>query len=961
MIPLGWSARVSMVVLSMVASNGVRGLAAERVGRDRPSSGANLLAADGGFEKPFVPSGNDAFSGAWRRFPINGITQSRMTESNGRRRSGKAAQRITVSRLMNGSPRLSIPIPGGLQAGIDYDVRAWVQSEKRQGRVRLSVHDAKHWFPKNVEVVEREVGLEWRPVSLRFRARNDVAEAFVGISLDEENTVWVDDVSCRVGLRESVSFDDGSLVRQWTDATGTHGIVARLEAVDDASVTLRKPGGRLRTVALDQLSETDRAFVERVPDDRRRELWRRSVTPPEHPLAHGSFEVGRAGWHANGVVFDAVLDETAPHGSRVAKVSWNGNPAATLQSGGFALVPDREYTLSFLVRSADEPLPVTVGIAAAPDRDIAGKQVTASKAWGRHAVTFKPPPVPDGVCFVVVTPPPSAAIWLDAVEVSQGTDGGRYNPPAAVEAGLRIAVEGLGGAAVVAPGDRVRAVLTLVNHSSDAVSMRLERRVCDLWDRWLPGTVDAWPQEIPPGTTEVPLTVWERADMTGAFRVEVEAVVDPEASRSLAAPSGLYAEALLSVLPPPSGPSPLGTTLDYNVSGSRLHRRAGYGWTKTWWLDWGRAQPAADAVFAFTPQQDARVDDWRQSGLATLGILSQAPAWAQVFKPDWGWANPREPAAQSAYAAAAVRHFGDRVPVWELQNEPNQEIQAPKGESRAVAYAREAAALAEGAWSADAHKKLLLGSLTVRDEFGPFFDEIFAAQPLLKARDEGTGRPRLYGVSFHFYTFDPAIIRRSVADIREMLARQGLEHLAIWDTEWTPVGGLRTMKRAQLRGPTDHAVPPRLAAALAFCGFVARFGEGVETAVLYDTYNTGDMRAAGHKMVLDLDGSLTPIAAAVSALARHLPVVVRREVLGSDRIWAYRFHGEDGRTVTCAWTDDRVPDRETLPLTIDGGGTVLDMMGNEIGRVGPGEAIAVGVDPVMVVTSPASRSDSDRR
>lgn len=922
--------------------------------------GVNLLAADGGFEKPFVASGNDAFPGAWRRFPIDGITQSRMNESRGRRRSGQAAQRITVSRLMNGAPRLSIPIPGGLHAGTDYEVQAWVLSEKRQGRGRLTVHDGKPWFPKNLEMVEREVGQQWRPISLRFRARQDVPESFVGISLDEENTIWVDDVSFRVGGRDAASSPaDGSVVRTWTDASGAHEIAARLEAVGESAVTLRKPGGRLKSVALDQLSEADRVFVERIPESGRQDLWRRHLATPKRPLAHGSFEAGRTGWHASGVVFEAVADKSAPHGDRTAKVSWNGNRAATLQSLGFALVPDREYTLSFAVRSADEQLPVTVGIAAAADREIVTKQVTATRAWGRHSVTFTPPPVPDGTYFVVVTPPPTAAVWLDAVEVAEGTGDARYTPPVAIEAGLRIAVEGLGSAAIVAPGDRVRAVLTLVNHSADTVSVRLERRVCDLWDRWLPGTVDSWLQEFPPGTTDVPFTVWDRADATGAFRVEVEAVHERSPPAALDTGTELYAESLLSVLPTAVGASSLGTTLDYNLGGARVHRRAGYGWTKTWWLDWGRAQPAADAAFAFTPQQDARVDDWAQSGFATLGILSQAPAWAQVFQPDWGWANPRDAAAQSAYAAAAVRHFGDRVPVWELQNEPNQEVQAAKGESRAVAYAREAAALAAGAWSADPRKKLLLGSLTVRDEFGPFFDEIFAAQPALKARDAESNAPRLYGVSFHFYTADPAVIRRSVADIRGMLARQGLERLAIWDTEWAPMTRIRTLKRALRRGPTDHAVAPRLAASLAFQGFVARLGEGVETAVLYDTYNTGDMRGVGHKMLLELDGSLSPVAAAVSTLARHLTGITRREALEADRIWAYRFHRDDGCTVTCAWTDDRVPEHETRPLVIEAGGTVHDMMGNSIGDVAAGAALAVGADPVLVVSPAAKRSDGD--
>lgn len=105
----------------------------------------------------------------------------------------------------------------------------------------------------------------------------------------------------------------------------------------------------------------------------------------------------------------------------------------------------------------------------------------------------------------------------------------------------------------------------------------------------------------------------------------------------------------------------------------------------------------------------------------------------------------------------------------------------------------------------------------------------------------------------------------------------------------------------------------------------------------------------------DLDGSLAPIAAAVSALARHLTGITRREALETDRIWAYRFHRDDGRMVTYAWTDDRVPEHETLPLVIEAGGTVHDMMGNRIGDVAAGASLSVGADPVLAVSPSGAR------
>ncbi len=913
-------------------------------------AGTNLLGADGDFEQPIHHEGEESFSGRWRRFPIDGITRSHMRVVRSHKRGGRNSQQIAVTRLMNGAPRLSIPIPGGITAGTDYEATAWVLSEKREARVKLLVHNGHHWFPSTHVAIDREIGKQWRPVVLRFRADKDDPQALLGISVDEENTIWVDDVSFCVGLSQPITARPmAGGIREWTDSTGSHRTVGRVEAIEGQSIILRKASGTTARVPFDRLSIEDRGLLDSLSAEHRSELYRRHVSG-EHNLIHNSsFELPGSGWHADGVQTERISDAAVPHGSHCVVVKWNGIPDGSLQSVGFEMPWKSPHTLSFSVRGSAAGLPVTASICSAPNTVVATIQVSTAAAWSRHELSFSAPPTPDGVFFISIVPPPSGSIALDAIQLEAGTAARRFEPAAVIEAGLRITQERTSEAAVFAPGDRVRAVLSLFNNGK-ACFLRLQRRVCDLWGRPQPGTVVDWLEKVPPGPSEIPIVAWADAAATGAFRGECDVMMPAAALQDAEPARQFYAEALFAVLPPVTGTSSLGTTLDYNISGSRLYRRAGYGWTKTWWLDWERAQPSSDTAFAFTAQQDQRIDDWTAAGLTPLGILGHAPRWAQVFEPKWGWANPRDPSGQERYAADAVLHFASRVPLWELQNEPNQEVQAVKGETRAQAYAREAMALARGAWAADPTIKLLLGSLTVRDEFGAFFDEIFRSQPGLKERRPDGGMPHLYGVSFHFYTADPAPIRRTVADIRATLQRHNLESLRIWDTEWAPTGTIRSLKRAELRGPTRWSVSPRRAAALAFEGFVSRLGEGVEAAILYDTYNTGDMGDATFRMMLDLDGNLTTIAATVAALAHNLTGIVDHEALSVENAWVYRFHCVDGRTVVCGWSDDRIAQGATVPLTAPEDGSILDMMGNITGGIKAGEAVQLGTDPIMIVS-----------
>jgi len=929
----------------------------------------NLIAADGGFEGRFVERGQDAFCGTWGRFPIDGITKSRMTASRREVHSGKAAQMITVTRLMNGNPRLSIPIPGGIKAGQWYEAAVWLKSRDRDARAVVCVHDLKHWFPNTHAQLDAEVGQVWRRVALRFRAEKDDPTACMGVYLSEENTLWVDDAEFRV-----LEGDGGDPLpprqelRRWTDTTGKKEVSGRLVAVSEETIRIAKENGRFATVQRNRLAPDDRDFVGGV--DLAALAEERLATPPRggNLLRHGSFETGLAGWHAADAKVTSESLPGAPHGLRVAVVDYNGIANSRLESLGIRLAWGRPHVLSFAVRGATN-VPVQAAVMAGRATLHTQSFTAPADRWERCSLVFTPPPVPDGIYFVSIVPPSSGRIMLDAVQVEEAGAASAFSPALPVEA--ELVLDGERKPLFYRPDEKVTGTLSLFNATDQTRRLLLRRRICDAWDRVVPSSSKTWELSVPPGHKLAKLTVLDRATLTGAFRVECAAVASADEMPLGAASLDLetseqdvsgqagepYAEALFSVLPPYSRKTqaPLGVTLDFNIGGEVGYRAAGFGWNKTWWLDWERAQPRADSRLVFSPQQDQRVAAWQAVGLKTLGILQFAPPWAQSFRPPYGWSNPQDFAKQTAYAAEAVRHYGSRVAVWELQNEPNQEVQAAKGESRAVAYAKEASALATGAWQADPHAKLLLGSLTIRDEFGPFFDEILSSQPSLKEIDPQTGRPRLHGVSFHFYTADPAIIRRSVVDIRNALVKHRLEGLRIWDTEWAPIDNCQSMKRAELRGPTRHAPSSRRAAALVVQGFVARLGEGVDVSILYDTYNTGDMSAASNKAMLDLDGSFRPVAAAVAALSQMLRGATGCEPITIQDAWGYRVSRSDQPPVTVLWTDDRLPPNGTVEYQAPHAATLVDMMGNKVGEAKAGAVVAVGADPLYLVDESADR------
>ena len=650
-------------------------------------------------------------------------------------------------------------------------------------------------------------------------------------------------------------------------------------------------------------------------------------------IRNGSFETGLSGW-VGGSVNAAITTGTGlPHGGKCLNFSWYGNTGNRLQSLGLSLPWGYTYTLSFYAKCGTTGQSMPVAIASA-NNTLLSSTFALTTSWARYSFTFVLPPVPDETVYLSFDPPNTSNVYLDAVQLEAGASATAFAPRATVESQLDIDASN----GIYTPGGTVSGTLTLYNNAGTLQNVALRRRVRDLWGNARASDV-TWTQPVPAsgGTTAtftLPVGI-----QTGAFRIECDVASDTTPP---------YAEALYTVAPTVPASTPYGTTLDYNVPSASVYHQGGAGWTKTWAaVDWGTVQTGSAASFSYP--WDSSMNTWSAAGLNVLGVLSNAPSWARAFPVGWGWSNPADFNQMTTYATNVVAHYNSQVPVWELENEPNQSEQYA---DRAGAYAVEAVALMNGALAANPNAKLLLGSITIRDDPAQWLQAVLTAQPALMSINPSTGRPKIYGVSYHFYTADPGIVHRIASTLSGTLATNGLSSLKIWDTEWTPCLNYQSMKRDEIRGVTQWGPSAFRGAAMILQGHVARLGEGEDGSVLYDTYNPGDMANADHKMWMELDRHYRPTFAVQAVLANLIPNPTSPEILTVTNTngvagWAYRFTRADNAKVTVLWASDlgSGPISYTLPQDA----VVYDMMGNLKGGFSAGQSVSTDIDPIYIV------------
>ncbi len=638
----------------------------------------------------------------------------------------------------------------------------------------------------------------------------------------------------------------------------------------------------------------DASFRELTPEER----------PPEKPgnrVRNGSFEVGLDNWVSYWCDTKIVADAQAPDGGKVLELP-GGAPGRELASAAIFAPWGRPCTLALSLR-ADEAVKVKVLLRHGTEA-FGEQEVAVGRQWQRFTLTAAVPPLPDGFFHIALQPGP-ARIFVDAVQLTSGERAPAFTPAAPVEAGLVI------DQAIGTTGEAVTATLRLYNATPETQALDLTLRVIDAGRQEC--LTQALPVKAAPGLTELPLNLAPHA-RTGSFRAEITARTNP------AVPLAERAFARLPALPAdPASRAPLGAQIDYG--GLSFMPRAGSTWTKTWRLSWDSME-SATSEWHFP--LDAEVAQWRAAGLAVMAVLSDPPR-ARQDRPanalNWGWYPPRDFGAETEYARRAAAHYAGQVAVWELQNEPDQALHPPPGQTGAAGYAREALALAEGVRAAQPTARIVLGGgVTMGTDPERWLADVLAAQPHL--------RELCAAFSYHNYSADPAVTRRNVTRLRAKMRELGWER-PIWDTEWNPTDSVASAYRTAPRHLSTHWVTAARAAALLVQGFVARMGEGVDQSFLYQAYGPGSMASSAFDLFHEADGSPRAAMVAQAVLAGQLAGTKPLGPLDVPGGWAYRFQRPDGSQLVVVWQRDTEPG--PISLALPGTWRITDLMGNDLG------------------------------
>ena len=366
------------------------------------------------------------------------------------------------------------------------------------------------------------------------------------------------------------------------------------------------------------------------------------------------------------------------------------------------------------------------------------KPVRVSTDWRRYVLAFKPTA---RWCYVLAgpdlsevdardnpRPPDLATVWLDAVQLEQGSAPTDFAPRAPVEFGIttdkqgnvfgwdeplefRLAVSGSG------VKQRARAAIAL--------------RLTDFFDKevW----VDSLEVDVPPsGTVEEQMELPPDERRRGFLRLE--AVLKGggvTAGRSMR---------LASIPVHAGGDSRFGVNHAYPWPHLLdLSRKAGLVWVRDWSLKWQTVEPERGR-FDFT-ETDFQIDRPTKHGLKVLGLLpfpsshwaSSAPESVKVTgrypenRVRVAYA-PRDQAEFETYVGRTVAHYRGRIRWWQAFNEPlftSYSLPRSKGYGGRD-YARWTKAFARAARKADPECRVLagigyLGEGRIMEDFNEFF------------------------------------------------------------------------------------------------------------------------------------------------------------------------------------------------------------------------------------------------
>ena len=405
-------------------------------------------------------------------------------------------------------------------------------------------------------------------------------------------------------------------------------------------------------------------------------------------LQNGSFEAGLGhGWgKTTGTSWlfgvEHLDTTTAAHGQTSARIELQANRrggkvVVPFESRFYRLPPNREFVLSFHAK-ADRPLQLGAGLQAMDGQlknyTSGGVQgsVKVTGEWQRFEIAGRTRAVPGHLYSVVfssnqdagdtVTP---GTLWLDAIQLEEGTKATPYHGVNEIEVGHAVAVPG----AIYHDSESADLELRLFNHG--------EKQAATLRHR----VVDYWGHEVDRGARKLTLDPGNHAERLPLFH-ERRGIFHAEFSIE---GGGAPAELVYSVLPAnAAGNSPnpagtLGTDAPCENEGIlRILKRARFDWLLT--KNYGRwyvAEPEKGKFQFF----DREMENAKRAGFSvviqTLNPQWGTQPWLQPFHPAPG-TRSWEPAKWEQYLAhwedfhaKMAAHYKPWVRHWEIENEPN--------------------------------------------------------------------------------------------------------------------------------------------------------------------------------------------------------------------------------------------------------------------------------------------------
>ncbi|MCX7012523.1 MAG: carbohydrate binding domain-containing protein [Candidatus Sumerlaeota bacterium] len=656
-----------------------------------------------------------------------------------------------------------------------------------------------------------------------------------------------------------------------------------------------------------------------------------------HPAHSGNllettrFPLGSAnGWslpRGDSFLFEPEPKEIGPSGApalRLGEPSSHGSlgdpktgrlsllPTGALISTPMQLRPGQSYTASFWAKAAEPDASMQATLCLWKDRErdvLANATFAPSGEWQRFSLTGKAP-VSDKTAYLVFTH--SNTVLLDGAQVEEGDQATPYSTQRPVEVCAVPAVD----YGIFFEGQPLEFKVAATGQWEKGASIKA--RIVDLFDR----KRDLPPIALTQSPFETRISVPLEEILIGSFRLELQAV---DAQGKAVSP---YGEALAMRILKPRFPdedrpdSPFGIHINANGKQARMAQALGFKWIRCH----DAAQDITKWFFVEAAKgkwkwQDAKADVFRAHHLMILGTLDTSPNWAGGLRH-----IPTDMDAWSQYCRETVAHYKGKINDWEIWNEPYYTRFYITLNGKDVKGApQDFLEVAKRAYTAAKESN---PNCTILPSAGP-----------VATWTAGCVRAGVFQyadmLTHHQYTTQlpggpDDTIAASYNRWRKELPKE-LKSMPSWDTE----GGISHQSQTFYSHlPVGSATKRvRFYADLVARYYISALSLGVPKFFLYSFHGHAGL-GNPNAMLVNGDGTLLPLATAVSALAWHIEGkhFVRRDALGKTA-WAYLF--TDGQTSVAAIV--QAPGK-TYELEKIEGAECRDLCGNVIAlpaTVGP--------------------------